>query len=149
MVSRRAPRCQKLARSLSVSAMRCTYCGLAAVGIVAHRGPDGRSYRDEIRDPVCATHRIRLDGYWESEREDLPPETLRDAIRRILTEKSSAPAREISDILHFEGAGWSPNTIWTTLQKEWVRGTLDRKKSRGSPGRWTARSVWWYSLSGG
>ena len=124
--------------------MRCKYCSYEAVSIVTHRGPEGRWYAREARDPLCKLHRIRLMGYWGATSKPAPPETGRDACLRILRTAGPQSASEVAEAVAAEGG--VPSSVAGALYRLWIAGKVQRRKTRGSPGRWRDRLVFTYSI---
>ena len=118
--------------------MRCSRCGYEAVAVVYHRGPEGRWYRRGERDPVCGRHLIALQTYWQAEVQDLPPETQRAAVLRVLTGIGPSTASEVAEVIGLEGGITAG--VPGTLYKLWIAESVSREKSAG------VRAVWIYEV---
>ena len=124
--------------------MRCKFCAYEAVAAVRHWGPEGRWFRREELDPVCATHKIRLAGYFGATIEAVPRESVRAACLRILGEIREGTASEIAEILRDEGG--VSRSVSSALYQLYLREKVHRKKTNGYPGNWRDQKIYTYSL---
>ena len=114
---------------------------------MTHRGPEGRYYAREDRDPVCKLHQIRLMGYWGATAKPAPPETVREACVRILRAMGPLSASEVAESVAAEGG--VPSSVPGSLYQLYLSEKLTRKKTRGRPGRWRDCLVYTYSIPEG